>query len=111
MPHKVCTICIKWKIERLFILQGKNRYNIRTPIHQRGEQTLNKQAKTNGEIKGVAANTNAVANWSYQAENLSCLHKMCNLTTASNIYKQIRPSYILRSEDMVFKVTTTSKNH
>ena len=86
-------------------VQGKNRYNIRTPIHQRGEQTLNKQAKTNGEIKGVAANTNAVANWSY------CRPKMCNLTTASKIYKQIRPSYILRSEDMVFKVTTTLKNH
>ena len=86
-------------------VQGKNRYNIQNPIHQRGEQTLNKQAKTNGEIKGVAANTNAVANWSY------CRPKMCNLTTASNIYKQIRPSYILRSEDMVFKVTTTLKNH
>ena len=49
---------------------GQNQYNIWTPIHQRGAQTLNKQARTDGEIKDFAANTNAVANRSYQAENL-----------------------------------------
>ena len=92
-------------------VQEQNRHNIRTPIHRRGEQTLNKQAKTDGRKKGFATNTNAVANRSYQAKNLSCLHKMCNLTTTSNIYKQTRPSYILRSGDMVFKVINTFKNH
>ena len=44
-------------------------------------------------------------------ENLSCLHKMCNLTTTWNIYNQTRPSYILRSGDMAFKVTNTFKNY
>ena len=34
-------------------VQGQNRYNIRTPIDQRGEQTLNKQPKTVGGIKGA----------------------------------------------------------
>ena len=92
-------------------VQEQNRHNIRTPIHRQGEQTLNKQAKADGGKKGFATNTNAVANWSYQAKNLSCLHKMCNLTTTSNIYKQTRPSYILRSGDMVFKVINTLKNH
>ena len=96
-------------------VQEQNWYIIRTPTDQRREPTLNKQAKTVGGIKGTAANTNAVAKWtlnrSYQAENLSCLHKMCNLTTTSNIYKQNRPSYILRSKNIVFKVINTFKNH
>ena len=79
-------------------VQGQNWCNFRTPIHQRGEQTLNKQARTDGEIRDFPANTNAVANRSYQAENLSRLHKMCNLITKLNNYKQVRPSYILRSD-------------
>ena len=92
-------------------MQGQNPYNIRTPIHYRWEQTLNKQAKTDWGIKGFAAKTNAVADQSCQAKNLRCLHKLCNLTTTLNIYKQIRLSYILRSGDMVFKVINTFKNH
>ena len=92
-------------------VQGQNRYNIRTPIHQQGEQALSKQARTDGKIKSFAANTNAVANRSYQTKNLGCLHKMCNLPTKLNFYKQIRPSHILGSRDMVFKVINTFKNH
>ena len=38
-------------------------------------------------------------------KSLSCLHKMCNLTKTSNIYKQNRPSYILRS--IISKITTS----
>ena len=49
-------------------VQEQNRHNIQTPIHWRGEQTLSKQAKTDGEKKGFAANTNTVANRSYQAK-------------------------------------------
>ena len=92
-------------------VKGQNRYNIRTPIHQHGEQTLSKQARTDGKIKSFSANTNAVSNRSYQAKNLACLHKMCNLPTKLNFYKQIRPSHILGSRDMVFKVINTFKNH
>ena len=44
-------------------------------------------------------------------ENLSCLHEICNLTTTWTIYNQTRPSYILRSGDMAFKVINTFKNH
>ena len=72
---------------------------------------MSKQARTNGKIKSFAANTNAVANRAYQAKNLGCLHKMCNLPTKLNFYKQIRPSHILGSGDMVFKVINTLKNH
>ena len=92
-------------------VQGQNRYNIRTPIHQHGEQTLSKQARTDGKIKSFSANTNAVSNRSYQAKNLGYLHKMCNLPNKLNFYKQIRPSHILGSGDMVFKVINTFKNH
>ena len=92
-------------------VKGQNRYNIRTPIHQHGEQTLSKQARTDGKIKSFSANTNAVSNRSYQAKNLGCLHKMCNLPNKLNFYKQIRPSHILGSGDMVFKVINTFKNH
>ena len=70
-------------------VQGQNWYNIRTPIHQQREQTLSKQARTDGKIKSFAANTNAVIKRTYQAKNLSCLHKMCNLPTKLNFYKQI----------------------
>ena len=49
-------------------MQEQNRHNIQTSIHWRGEQTLSKQAKTDGEKKGFAANTNTVANRSYQAK-------------------------------------------
>ena len=90
----------------LVSVEGQDRYNIRTPIDQRGVKTLNKLRRTVRGIKGFTANTNAVAKWtlnqSYQAENLSCLHKLSNLTTAS---------YILRSEDIVFKVINTFKNY
>ena len=72
---------------------------------------MRKQARTDGKIKSFAANTNAVANRSYQAKNLGCLHKMCNLLTKLNFYKQIRPSHILGSGDMVFRVINTFKNH
>ena len=81
------------------------------PIHQQGEQTLSKQARTDGKMKSFAANTDAVANRSYQAKNLACLHKMCNLPTKLNFYWQIRPSHILGSGDMVFKIINTFKNH
>ena len=90
-------------------VQEQNRHNIQTSIHRRGEQTLNKQEETDGEKKIFAENTNTVANRSYQAKNLSCIHKICNLTTTSNIYKQTRP-FILRSGDLVFKVINTFKN-
>ena len=46
-------------------VQGQNRCNYGTPTYQRGERTLNKQARTDGEIKDFPANTNAVANRSY----------------------------------------------
>ena len=68
-------------------VQEQNRHNIQTSIHWWGEQPLNKQEETDGEKKVFAENTNAVSNRSYQAKNLSCIHKMCNLTTTSNIHK------------------------
>ena len=36
---------------------------------------------------------------------------MCNLPTRLSFYTQIRPSHILGSGDMVFKVINTFKNH
>ena len=92
-------------------VQGQNRYNIRTPIHQQGEQTFSKQARTDGKIKSFAANTNAVPIGHIEQKNLGSLHKMCNLPTKLNFYKQIRPSHILGSGDMAFKVINTFKNH
>ena len=92
-------------------VQEQNRHNIQTSIHRRGEQTLNKQEETDGEKKVFAENTNTFANRSYQAKNLSCIHKIRNLTTTWIIYKQTRPSFILKSGDMVFKVINTFKNH
>ena len=37
-------------------VQGQDRYAIRTSIDQRGEQTINRDAKTSGGIKSFVSN-------------------------------------------------------
>ena len=44
-------------------VQGQERYPLRTAIDQRGEQTLNKDAKNCGGIRNFAGNSEAVTKW------------------------------------------------
>ena len=54
-------------------VQAQNRYPLRTAIDQRGEQTLNKDAKSYSGIKNFANNESSVLKWTLnrakQAEN------------------------------------------
>ena len=53
----------------------KGQYHLRTAVDQRGEQTLNKDAKTVSGIKGFSVDNNAVTKWtlgrSDQGKNLN----------------------------------------
>ena len=44
-------------------VQGQERYPLRTAVDQRGEQTLNRDAKTSGGITSFAENIDAVTKW------------------------------------------------
>ena len=56
-------------------VQVQYRYTICTSIDQRGEQTLNKDAKTAGGVRGFAANQPSVLRWNFNNRKHSCLHK------------------------------------
>ena len=89
-------------------IQGQNRYPVRTAIDQRGEQTINREAKTMGGIKNVASNSPSVLKWCLnradQAQNTKALNEMCGIGDPSEIYKPLRPSQILQSEERVYSV-------
>ena len=89
-------------------VQAQERYALRTSVNQRGEQTINSEAKTMGGIKGFASNSNSVlkrtVNKAAQAVNTKVLYEICGIGTESEMYKPCRPSQILHSEERVSKV-------
>ncbi|MEM7298253.1 MAG: hypothetical protein AAF391_08310 [Bacteroidota bacterium] len=99
--------------EKGFSVQSQERYPLRTAIDQRGEQTINRDAKTAGGIRNFASNEESVLKWclnrSEQARNTRHLLDMCDLGNDSSIYKQCRPSQITKSEEMVKKVINVLK--
>ena len=86
-------------------VQAQDRYPVRTAVDQRGEQTINRDAKTAGGIKNIAKDPNAVLKWclnrSEQASNTKALFEMANISGTSGSYKPLRPSQIVRSEVLV----------
>lgn len=91
-------------------VQGQDRYPIRTAIDQRGEQTINRDAKTAGGVKSFSTREESVLKWclnrSEQAQNTRSLEELCNIRTDNSKYKPSRPSEILKSEKLVQKVIT-----
>ena len=69
---------------------SEHAYAIRTAIDQRGEQTLNKDAKTAGGLRGFAANQASVLKWTLnrreQANNTKELLGMCGLNASLQHY-------------------------
>ena len=65
-------------------------------------------AKTTGGIKSFAVDNTSVLKWtlncSEQAKNMAELLSMAGIQSASDIYKPLRPSQILKSEVMVTNV-------
>ena len=89
-------------------IQGQDRYPLRTAIDQRGEQTINRDAKTSGGIKSFSTNQSSVLKWCLNraeaANNTHALNNLAGLGEGTSIYKPLRPSQILRSEELVSKV-------
>ena len=101
------------KEKGLSVLAQEN-HNIRTAIDQRGEQTINREAKTVagiktfGGIKTFAGNKSSVLKWCLnradQAKNSKALSDMCGITTDAGLYKPLRPSQILQANERVLSV-------
>ena len=89
-------------------VQAQNRHHIRTAIDQRGEQGINRDAKTTGGIKYFAGNSSSVLKWCLnrpnQAENTNALKQLSGLNSSTDSYKPLRPSRILKSEKQVSDV-------
>ena len=95
-------------------IRAPDRYAIRTAIEQRAEQTLNKGAKTTGDVRRFAANQASVLKWtlngSEQANKTKQLLGMCGLNASSQHCKPQPPLQILQSEDLVSQIVTVLQN-
>ena len=103
--HPGCKQLIK---EKGLSVQGQDQYDLRIPIDQRGEQTVNKDAKTSGGIKYFASDSNSIRKWTLnrpaQALNTKTLYEMADVKHSNDEYKANRPSQILKSEQHVQNV-------
>ena len=94
-----------------FSVQSQNKYLLRTAVDQRGEQTLNPDAKVAGGIKMIGNDECSRLKWtlnrSEESKNISELMKMADLDTANNVYKGLRPSQVKRSENVTSQIVNT----
>ncbi len=94
-------------------VQAQESFPVRVAVDQRGEQTINRDAKTPGGIKSFAADSASILKWtlnrSAQAENTKALLDLAEVNTASNAYKPLRPSQILQSEKFVSRIREVLK--
>ena len=92
-------------------VQAQDRYPVRIATDQRGEQTINKDAKLTGGIKGFADKVESVTKWALnraeQATITRVLEDMCGITTQTEMYKPCRQSQIINSEQQVTAVFNT----
>ena len=86
-------------------VQGQDKYPLRISVDQRGEQTINRDAKTTGGIKAFSTLGDSVSKWclnrAEQARNTRELQNLCGLSTDTGIYKPCRPSQIIKCEKLV----------
>ena len=89
-------------------VQAQERYPCRTAIDQRGEQTINRDAKTSGGIKYFASDENSILKWTLnraaQSKNTEALYTLAGVHHSDTIYKSTRPSEFLKSEKYVTSV-------
>ena len=92
-------------------VQGQDKYPLRTAIDQRGEQTLNKDAKSTGGIRSFASSSESVTKWTSnrasQASVTAKLKKFSNITKSDEIYKPLRPHQIVKSEKWTASLQNT----
>ncbi|KAG1711251.1 hypothetical protein GQR58_002553 [Nymphon striatum] len=89
-------------------VQAQTACSIRTSIDQRGEQSINRDAKTPGGIRFFASNKEAILKWCLNradvAKSTGELKKMAGVSKQFNMYKPMRPSQILLSEKKVAEI-------
>ena len=99
--------------EKGMSVQAQEKVPLRVPIDQRGEQTLNRDAKTTGGITHFASDSTGILKWTLnraeQANNTKALLEMADITCSSTLYKPLRPSQILKSEKLVTNIVRTLK--
>ena len=75
-------------------VQAQEKYSLRTSIDQRGEQTINRDAKTSGGVKAFNTKEESVLKWclnqSELAKNTKALEDLCGLGIGTGIYKPTR---------------------
>ena len=93
-------------------VQAQDRYPVRTALDQRGEQTINRDAKTSGGIKAFSRNSSSVLKWclnrSEQATYTKALDDLAGLGKNNTFYKPSRPSQILKSKVVSWEGTGCS---
>ena len=89
-------------------VQGQDKYPCRTAVDQRGEQTINQDAKTSGGMKYFASDPSSILKWtlnrSTQARNTQALYDLADVNCSEDVYKALLPSHILKSEQLVEKL-------
>ena len=100
--------CREFLEEKGLSVQAQERCPCHTAIDQRGEQTINRDAKTSGSIKYFASDENSIFKWTLnraaQSKNTEALYTLAGTHHSDTIYKSTRPSKILKSEKYVTSV-------
>ena len=99
--------------EKGMSVQAQENFPLRVAIDQRGEQTLNRDAKTTGGITHFASDSTGILKWTLnraeQANNTRALLQMADINCSSILYKPLKPSQILKSEKLVTNIVRTLK--
>ena len=99
--------------EKGISVQAQENYPSRTSIDQRGEQSINKDSKTVGGIKGFANEPSNVLKWIFtrpeQAKNTHEMKKIAGLKLSSE-YKSLRRSQVIKSENHIQNVINVLTN-
>ena len=81
-------------------VQAQDRYPLKTSIDQRGEQTINHDAKTSGGIGSFANSFSSILKWclnrSDAAKAVGALYEMTELESSSTLHKELRPTQIIK---------------
>ena len=89
-------------------VQAQDHYPNRTAIDQRGEQSVNRDAKTAGGIKKFHSSESSNMKWTlnraHQSANTSELKSMTAINQENFVYKSLMPSEIIKSEKKVQRI-------
>ena len=84
-------------------MQAQDQYPLRTAFDQRGEQTLNREAKSVGGIGRFGGNIDSIIKWTLnsalQAKITTELKLFAQVNKSEEMYKAFRPDQIRKSEN------------